>query len=138
MPMWPRSQQKNCPPNSKFYLGNLEPKRWSTVIGNTKCLVDLLIKNKIKIRQSLKLMPSRYFVIHVSTHSYAHNQLFIHALNKHLQAAFFFNIKSYKMRNTLKKKKKKKKQNDKRYSIKLNQSLTRTMHRKATNFFQMM
>ena len=63
-------------------------------------------------------MSSRYFVIHISTHSHAHNHLFIHALNKLLQAAFFFNIKSYRMRNTPKKKKKK--LNDKRYSIKLN------------------
>ena len=73
--------------------------------------------NKIKICQSLKLMSSRYFVIHISTQNYAHKHLFIHVLNKHLQAAFFFNIKSYRMRNTPKKKKK---LNDKRYSIKLN------------------
>ena len=64
-------------------------------------------------------MSSRYFIIHISTHNYAHNHLFIHALNKHLQAAFFFNIKSYKMRNTPKKRRRKK-LNDKRYSIKLN------------------
>ena len=64
-------------------------------------------------------MSSRYFIIHISTHNYAHNHLFIHALNKHLQAAFFFNIKSYKMRNTPKKRRRKK-LDDKRYSIKLN------------------
>ena len=34
-------------------------------------------------------MSSRYFVIHISTHSHAHNHLFIHALNKLLQAAFY-------------------------------------------------
>ena len=63
-------------------------------------------KKKKKIRESLKLMSSRYFVIHKSTHSHAHNHLFIHALNKLLQAAFY---------ETHSKKKRKKS-----YSIKLN------------------